>query len=134
MYTDEAYVIQALRNGAAGYVLKGAPPAELVHAVRAAAEGRRYLSTPLSERAIEVYLSRAEVTMPSSYEGLTPREREILGLIGAGHSAGRIAEQLCISPRTVETHRTNLLRKLSLRSQAELIQYAVRHRMEPRVE
>jgi two-component system, NarL family, response regulator NreC len=133
MYADEAYVVQALRNGAVGYVLKGAPPAELVRAVREVTQGYRYLSPPLSERAIELYLHRAEVPIPTPYDRLTAREREVLGLIGEGQTSSQIATRLCISPRTVETHRTNLLRKLDLSSQTELIRFAVQHGLGPQV-
>jgi DNA-binding NarL/FixJ family response regulator len=133
MYADEAYVVQALRNGAVGYVLKGAPPAELVRAVREVVQGYRYLSPPLSERAIELYLLRAEVPIPAPYDRLTAREREVLGLIGEGQTSSQIAAQLCISPRTVETHRTNLLRKLGLGSQTELVRFAMQHGLGPQV-
>jgi DNA-binding NarL/FixJ family response regulator len=133
MYADEAYVVQALRNGVMGYVLKGAPPGELVRAVRQVARGYRYLSPPLSERAIELYRHRAEVPIPVPYDRLTAREREVLGLIGEGQTNSQIAARLGISPRTVETHRTNLLRKLGLNSQPELIRFAVQHGLGPQV-
>lgn len=126
MYADEAYVLEAMRNGAVGYVLKDASVAELVKAVREAALGRRYLSPPLSERAIEAYIQKAQESMLDPYETLTTREREILQLSAEGYTNGEIAERLSISPRTAETHRSNLMRKLGLRTQADLIRYALR--------
>lgn len=126
MHANEAYVVEALRNGAAGYVLKEASETDLVTAVRDVAAGRRYLSPPLTERAIEAYGERAATAPFDAYETLTARERQILQLTAEGHSAAEIAARLSISPRTAETHRANLMRKLGLHSQADLIRYAVR--------
>ena len=131
MYADEAYVLRALKNGAAGYVLKDSSAADLVQAVREVAGGRRYLSPPLSERAIERYAQRAEGVTEDSYELLTTREREVLHLAAEGHTNAEIAARLGISPRTVETHRANLMRKLGLESQTDLIRYALRRGIVP---
>lgn len=124
MYANEAYVLEALKNGAAGYVLKDAGAADLVRAIREAAAGGRYLSPPLSERAIEAYVERAQAAPPDPYDTLTTREREVLQLTTEGLSSTLVAERLSISPRTVETHRANLMRKLNLRRQADLVRYA----------
>ena len=124
MHSNEAYVLEALRNGVAGYVLKESTASDLTQAVREAAAGRRYLSPPLSERAIEAYLHKAEATPLDMYETLTGRERQVLHLSAEGHNNSEIAERLCISARTVETHRANIMRKLGLRSQTDLIRYA----------
>ena len=127
MYSHEAYVLEALRAGVAAYVLKESTSEELIHAIREAAAGRRYLGSPLSERSIEVYLRQTkDDSAPSAYETLTTREREVLHLAAEGHSSTEIAQRLFISPRTAETHRSNLMRKLGLHSQTELVQYAVR--------
>jgi two-component system response regulator NreC len=126
MHTSEPHVLEALRNGAAGYALKDATPDELLRAVREVAAGRRYLSGPLSERAIAAYAERAQVSALDPYDTLTPREREVLQLSAEGHTLAEIAARLGISPRTAETHRTNLMHKLALRTQADLIRYAVR--------
>ena len=132
MYADEAYVLRALKNGAAGYVLKDSSAADLVQAVREVAGGRRYLSPPLSERAIERYAQRAETSIQEdSYETLTTREREVLHLAAEGHTSAEIAARLGISPRTAETHRANLMRKLGLESQTDLIRYALRRGIVP---
>jgi DNA-binding NarL/FixJ family response regulator len=125
MYGNEAYVLEALRHGASGYVLKDAPADELVHAVHEVVAGRRYLSPPLSERAIEVYLHKAQDTVLDPYETLTTRERETLQLAAEGRTNSDIAAALYISPRTVETHRANVMRKLGLQNQADLIRYAL---------
>jgi len=131
MHANEAYVLEALRHGAAAYVLKDVSSAELVQAVRAVAAGRRYLSRPLSERALEAYAQRAEATTLDLYEMLTTREREVLHLAAEGCSDTDIATRLSISPRTAETHRSNLMRKLGLQSQTELIRYALRRGIIP---
>jgi len=125
MHANEGWVLEALRNGAAAYVLKDSTAADLVHAVRLAASGRRYLSPPISERAIETYIQRSEPAPLDSYGTLTKREREVLHLVVEDHKYTEIATRLSISPRTAETHRTNLMRKLGLRSQTELIRYAL---------
>jgi two-component system, NarL family, response regulator NreC len=131
MHANEAYVLEALRHGAAAYVLKDVSSAELVQAVRAVAAGRRYLSRPLSERALEAYAQRAEATTLDLYEMLTTREREVLHLAAEGCSNTDIATRLSISPRTAETHRTNLMRKLGLHTQTDLIRYALRRGIIP---
>ncbi len=131
MHANEAYVREALRNGAAGYVLKESSAADLVQAVREAIAGRRYLSPPLSERAIDAYVQKAEAATLDVYDTLTTREREVLHLVAEGNTIGTIASRLFISPRTVETHRTNLMRKLSLRTSAELVRYALQRGLLP---
>ena len=125
MYANEAYVMEALRNGAAGYVLKGASSTDLVQAVREVAEGRRYLSPPLSERAIEAYVQKAMASAPDALGKLTDREREVLYFVMEGYKNSQIAARLSISPRTVETHRARMMRKLGLHTQAELIRFTL---------
>jgi two-component system, NarL family, response regulator NreC len=125
MYSDESYVLEALRSGAKAYVLKDNTAEELVHAIREVALGRRYLSAPLSERAIEAYTQNIETAaIDDPYNRLTTREREILQLAAQGWGNVEIANRLFISPRTVETHRANLMHKLGIRSQPELLKYA----------
>jgi len=132
MHSNEAYVVEALRAGASAYVLKEAGADDLVNAIRAAVQGRRYFSPPISEQAIKEYLSRAKETPPDPYETLTIREREVLQLTAEGLSGNAISERLFISPRTVETHRMNLMRKLGMRNQKEVIRYAVERGLLPR--
>jgi DNA-binding NarL/FixJ family response regulator len=131
MHANEAYVLEALRNGAAGYVLKDSSAADLVHAVREVVAGRRYLSSPLSERAIAAYIQKASDVALDPYEMLTNREREVLHLAAEGYTNAEIADQLSISPRTAETHRANLMRKLGLRTHTDLIRYALRRGILP---
>ena len=130
-YAEEPYVLEALRNGAAGYVLKGVCADELVYAIREVAAGRHYLSPPLSEYAIEAYLRQAHTAAFDPYETLTTREREVLQLAAQGRTSSDIAAQLLISPRTVETRRANLMRKLGLPTQMDLIHYARRRGLLP---
>jgi two-component system, NarL family, response regulator NreC len=131
MHANETYVREALRYGAHGYVLKDANPSEMVEAVRDVSAGRRYLSRALSERAIDAYAEKALAVPPDPYDTLTAREREVLHLAAESSSATEIAARLGISPRTVETHREHLMRKLGLQNQTDLIRYALRRGILP---
>ena len=126
MYDDEGFVLEALANGVSGYVLKDSNSSDFVHAVREVAAGRRYLSPPLSDRAIEAYQQRAKVGTMDKHETLTTREREVLQLSAEGHTNSEIAARLGISTRTAETHRSRLMHKLGLHTQSDLIRYAIR--------
>lgn len=129
-FNDEGYVVDALCHGAAAYVLKDQSAHDLVLAIRAAVGGYRYLSPPLSERNLEIYLSvtrcqgdtAAAPTPPAPL--LTKREKQILALTEQGLNTSEIGQQLGISARTVETHRAHLMLKLGLRSRTELAQYS----------
>ena len=118
-YAADLYVNSSIKNGAAGYALKDIDAAELFHAIREVAAGRRYLSAPLEENGV----AEGELTDP--YETLTMREREVLHLAAEGLTSAQIADRLSISPRTAETHRANSLRKLGIRGQTELVRYAI---------
>lgn len=131
MHTNEGYVLDALRNGASGYVLKDSTYTDLVHAIHEALSGRRYLSPPLTERAIEAYVQKSKSSQLDPYETLTNREREVLHLAAEGLNNTMIGARLFISPRTAETHRTNMMRKLHLRSHTELVRYAMRRGIIP---
>ncbi len=131
MYGNEGYVLEALRAGARGYVLKESSTYDLVHAVREAAAGRRYLGAPLSELAIEAYIHKTESTPIDPYDTLTTREREVLYLSAQGFSNTETAAKLFISRRTVEIHRNNMMRKLGLHNQAELLRYALQRGIFP---
>jgi two-component system response regulator NreC len=126
MHSNEAYVVEALRCGAYGYVLKDATAGELAEAIRAVVAGQRFLSAPFSEHGIEDYLRRGRTGPLDPYETLTAREREVLVLAASGLSNSEIAARLTISPRTVEIHRANMMHKLSLHTQTELVRYAIR--------
>ena len=126
MHKNEAYVIEALKAGAKAYVLKEATSAELVRAVREAAIGRRYLSAQLSEEAIEAYIKKTQGDNQSPETRLTAREREVLHLAAQGLTNAEIGTRLYISRRTVEVHRTNMMQKLGLHTQTDLIRYALK--------
>jgi DNA-binding NarL/FixJ family response regulator len=129
MWADDHYVIEALRNGAVGYVLKDDPAEELAAAVREASAGRRYLSARFAGRELDLFRHADAEAASDPYDTLTSREREVLQLTAEGLSSTHIAARLFISSRTVETHRVNLMRKLGLHNQAEMIRYAVRRRI-----
>lgn len=131
MHAEEAYVIAALRNGASGYVSKEASVTELARAIRAIAAGGRHLGPPFSERSVDAWLRRAGEAAGDLYESLSPREREVFHLAAEGWTSTAIGKRLSISPRTVETHRANVLRKLGLRGQTELVRYAIRRGILP---
>ena len=131
MHAKEAYVLEALKNGASGYVLKGSEAQELITAIRLATQGMRYLSPPLTENAIEAYLQRSQDQNFDPYETLTDRERQILQLVAEGMSGTEIAKRLVISSRTVEVHRSKLMRKLGLKGEKDLIRFALRRGIIP---
>jgi DNA-binding NarL/FixJ family response regulator len=129
MHSNEAYVVEAIRAGASGYVLKEAGAEDLVKAIREVAAGRRYFSAPISETALGAYIQKTKATPLDPYHTLTAREREVLQLTTEGHSGAEISTRLFISPRTVETHRANVMRKLGVRNQKELVRYALERAM-----
>jgi DNA-binding NarL/FixJ family response regulator len=129
VHDSEAYVVQALRAGAAGYVLKRNAATELAAAIRAARDGQAYLHPSIARRVIDDYLSRIHGSgdaMTEPHERLSPREREVLQLAAEGHSTRAIAGLLCLSTKTVEHHRASVMTKLGLRGQTELVKYAIR--------
>ncbi|HEY0547754.1 MAG TPA: response regulator transcription factor [Pyrinomonadaceae bacterium] len=126
MHDDEGFVLEALANGVSAYVLKDSNSSDLVQAVREVAAGRRYLSPPLSDRAIETYQQMAKIGAMDRHETLTTREREVLQLSAEGHTNSEIASRLGISTRTAETHRSHLMHKLGLHTQSDLIRYALK--------
>jgi two-component system, NarL family, response regulator NreC len=129
MHSDEPYVAEALRSGALGYVLKDCTTSNLIEAVRAVAAGKRYLSPALADRAIEAFCQNPTDAGLDPHETLTERERLVLHLAAGGLSNPDIAKKLFLSPRTVESHRANLMRKLSLHSQTDLVRYAIRRKI-----
>lgn len=125
-HSDEPMVREALHNGANGYILKECSGSEFVDAVRAVAAGRRYMSAALSEQAIQHIVDGGKSEDADIYETLTSRERLVLRMAAEGKTTARVAEELFISPSTAETHRANLMRKLSLNSQTDLVRFAIR--------
>jgi DNA-binding NarL/FixJ family response regulator len=127
MHATEAYIIQALKAGAKGYLLKDSADTELIRAVAAVAAGKSYFSPAVSKVMLDDYLRHlTEQGVDDRFDTLSEREREILQLIAEGHSNKEIAGMLFVSPATVETHRSHILQKLDIHNTAELVLYAVR--------
>ncbi|MEP7351672.1 MAG: response regulator transcription factor [Acidobacteriota bacterium] len=127
MHADESYVLRALKSGARGYLLKDSPEGDLINAIRAVHRGKAFFSPEISKLLAEDYMRQMKQRgVEDSYELLTPREREILQMLGEGKSNKDVATKLSLSLYTVETHRGNILEKLNLHSTAEMILYAVR--------
>lgn len=126
MHDNEQYFFQALRAGAAGYVLKSVADRDLVEACRAAMRGEPFLYPGAITALIRNYLDRARQGEEAAGNVLTPREEEILKLVAEGHSSKAIADTLVISVKTVERHRANMLQKLGMRDRLELTRYAIR--------
>ncbi len=129
VHDSEAYVVQALRAGASGYVLKHNAATELAHAIRVARSGQAYLHPSIARRVVGDYLNRLrggddEIVEP--HERLSPREREVLQLVAEGHSTRSIASLLSLSSKTVEHHRASLMAKLGLHGPTEVVKYAIR--------
>jgi DNA-binding NarL/FixJ family response regulator len=129
MHAESPYVLEAFQSGAAGYLLKDSGAHELIKAIRLVISGQRYLSSRLTDMALNAYLKKVEGVIVDIYATLSSRERVVLQLAAEGNSSAQIGKQLFISPRTVETHRTNLMKKLSLRSQTELVRFAIRKKI-----
>ena len=119
-YRDEAYVRALLAAGAAGYVLKQSPSGELLRAIRAAAEGQRYLDAAIASNAMAPARERAE-----QRPAITDREGEVLRMTALGHSNKEIAAALDLSVKTVEVHKANAMRKLGLRGRIDVVRFAI---------
>ena len=124
MHDNEQYLFEALKAGAAGYVLKSVADRDLVEACRATMRGEPFLYPAALSTLIRDFLERAEAG--GNGEVLTPRELQVLKLIAEAHSSKEIADMLVISIKTVERHRANILVKLGMRDRVELTRYAIR--------
>ncbi len=131
MHSDRRYVLEALRAGARGYLLKDAGFEELLVALRAVAAGRLHLGEAVGEQVIRDYLSLAGERQDGVFAVLTGREREVLQLLAEGQSTKEIADRLALSVKTVETHRKAVMDKLEIHSIAELTKYAIREGLTP---
>ena len=128
MYTEESLVRQALRFGAQAYVIKRAVADELLLAIRAAKNGDTYLSPPIAGSILKEFLASTNDTEEASvFERLSPREREVLQLVGEGHKNQEIAEAMVVSIKTVEKHRASLMSKLDIHGLAGLVRVAVKN-------
>ncbi len=126
IHEDEEYFFKMLEAGASGYVPKRAAPEELLAAIRTAASGEVYIYPSLAKLLVQDYLRTHSLKEETQFNDITPREREVLALLAEGASTEEIAAALVISPKTVERHRENIMRKLNLHSRAELVRYAIR--------
>jgi DNA-binding NarL/FixJ family response regulator len=122
MYTEDQYVLEALRAGLRGYVIKTQAAADLVRAIREVLQNGVYLSPGISRTLVEAYLSGT--AMPA--DPLTPRERQVLQLVAEGKTTKEVAMVLGLSVKTAETHRTKIMRKLEIHETAGLVRYAIR--------
>ncbi len=126
MYPEDMYAVRALKAGAAGYLTKESAPEELIRAVRKVARGGRYVTTSLGEKmALELEGKRGGLP----HEGLSDREFQILWMIASGRASRQIAQELCLSPNTVSSYRTRILRKMKMKSNAELMRYAFKYQL-----
>jgi DNA-binding NarL/FixJ family response regulator len=127
----ESSVLGALRHGAHGYILKGADSLELISAISHVAAGGRYVSPTLSDHLVRALLAADSAGPQDPYESLTVREREVFHLMAEGVSNVDLASRLCISLRTLETHRGNVMRKLGLQNHTDLVRVAMRRGILP---
>ena len=126
MQNADAYIVDSFKLGASGYVLKDTGPAELIQAIRDVVAGQRYLSPGISERLTNAYVQPSSETINDPYGRLSNREREVLQLTAEGYTSTEIAARLFISARTAELHRANVMSKLGMHSQNDLIRYALK--------
>ena len=129
MRSDEAFIAEAFANGVAGYIVKEDSFNELIDGLHAVLKGQRFMSRKLDQRRINRLIDQINMGGASVPERLTSREQEVLQMAAEGLTSSHIGNLLSISPRTVEMHRANLMRKLGLRSQADLVRFAIRNRI-----
>ncbi len=127
MHREPQYVRRALQSGAAGYLLKDSAPDELAQAIRSVTEGKTYLSAVLAQNMLSDMVTQLHPQSAAQAIALTPRQREVLKLVDEGSSTKRIAIQLDLSVKTVDTHRTNLMNQLGIHDLAGLVRYAIRN-------
>lgn len=126
MFKNEEYILETFKSGADGYCVKSSSYEELLMAIRAVLSGKNYVSSEVSDKVLEGYLdSSKRIKKESSWEKITAREREVLKLVGEGYQNKEIADYLCISPKTVEKHRANIMQKLDLHTASALTSYAI---------
>jgi DNA-binding NarL/FixJ family response regulator len=124
--TSDEYILAAFKAGADGYCLKQATREEFITAIRKVLDGMMFISPEISAKVMEGYLEgRKTLKTETRWDTLTPREKEVLKLIGEGYKSQKIADYLCISPKTVDKHRSNMMKKLDRHNIAELTAYAI---------
>lgn len=127
VHGESSFIQHAVSLGADGYILKNGRADDIVSAVRAVVKGGSYFSPPVAREIVQQIRSPQREAGEEPFTTLSPREREVLGWIAEGHSAKEVGAELGISPKTVEAHRTRIMRKLGARKATELVRYAVRH-------
>jgi two-component system response regulator NreC len=127
MHDEDTYARQAMLAGASGYVLKRASAEELLSAIRSVSNGHRHIPASLAQAGLENVTNSQPGN--SLVDRLTPREKEVVGLVALGHTNAEIARRLCISDKTVETHRLHIMTKLALRSRADLVRFALEYKL-----
>ena len=128
MHDEEELVARCLEAGAAGYIIKDAPASQLLYAIEMVQKGERYLSPVVLKQVVAGYVKNASVPQ-TSYDRLSPREREVLKLLAEGLSIKEIATRLNLSVKTVDVHKTNLIKKIDVHDRTELIKYAIRQKL-----
>ena len=123
VHTERQYVLQAMRAGIRGYVLKTRAAADLIQAITEVASGLTYLSSGVSQAVVEAYLTKEEL---APQESLTPRELQVLQLVAEGKTTKEVASLLGVSFKTAESHRTRIMEKLDIHETAGLVRYAIR--------
>lgn len=127
MHSEEAYVTQVLHAGARGYLVKDSADVDLIQAVAALADGKSFFSPAVAKVMLDDYRrTLGERGLTDRYDSLSDREREVFQLVAEGHSNRKIADLLCVSSSTVETHRAHVMEKLNVHSAVEIVLYAVR--------
>lgn len=126
MHNDEEYLFRAIQAGASGCILKSAPHDELIAAIESVSLGNAYLHPAATKRLMEEYLGSVKHDSHDTYQLLSDREKEVLTLVAKGYANKEIAEQLVISVKTVETHKSNLMEKLQMKTRPELVEYAIK--------
>jgi DNA-binding NarL/FixJ family response regulator len=129
MHSKVDYIVNAFTAGATGFVTKNSAPERLLQAIDVVLKGEYFLDSAVSQKVVQRLAgikTNPAATTDSGYETLTPREQEIFGLLAEGHSMKHIGERLFISPKTVENHRTSIMRKLGVHSSLELVRYAAK--------
>ena len=128
-HENEEYIRRALTAGASGFLLKDTNSTDLIKSIQAVHRGESILSPAVTRLVIEDYLRWGDIQSENSRNGLTPRESEVLQLIAEGNTNQQIAEILCISIKTVQAHRSNLMKKLDLHDKTELVKYAIQKKI-----
>jgi DNA-binding NarL/FixJ family response regulator len=126
MHAEEQYLLPVIEAGGSGYVLKTGADSDLIEAIRVVSRDEVFLYPSAAKLLLSKYLERTEADEAAAYDGLTPREREVLRLTAEGYTAQEIAERLVISPKTVDTYRQRVMEKLNLHHRSELVKYALR--------